>query len=123
VTDLRPVAGRGGESAIALCGTSAPAWLINKLAFRHVAVAFDADTAGDAAAPRLIGDLRSFGAHVESWRPTGVKDWNDLLLLHGADVLGREPAGDQDSDVCEQPVPAADVVDEVTSDAAAADVQ
>jgi Toprim-like len=93
-----------GKSAIALCGTSAPAWLIKKLAFRRAAVAFDADAAGDAAAPRLIGELRSFGAQVERWRPTGVKDWNDLLLLHGAEVLGRDLAEDQTDDVVEQPV-------------------
>ena len=85
-----------GKSAIALCGTNAPAWLMKRLAFRRVAVAFDADAAGDAAAPRVIGDLRSFGAQVERWRPTGVKDWNDLLLLHGADVLGRDLADDED---------------------------
>jgi hypothetical protein len=112
-----------GKSAIALCGTSAPAWLIKKLAFRRVAVAFDADAAGDAAAPRLIGDLRSFGAHVERWRPTGVKDWNDLLLLHGADVLGRDLADDQVDDVVEQPVPPANVAEASGDTAATADVQ
>lgn|GEM_PF-999132 len=100
-----------GRSAIALCGTSAPAWLIKKLAFRRVAVAFDADAAGDAAAPRMIGELRAFGAHVERWRPTGVKDWNDLLLLHGADVLGRDLADDQVDDVVEQLVPPANVAE------------
>jgi len=109
-----------GTPAIALCGTNAPAWLVKKLAFRRVAVAFDADAAGDAAAPRLIGDLRSFGAQVERWRPTGVKDWNDLLLLHGADVLGRDLADDQVDDVVEQPVAAAPA-EEVDKDEASDD--
>ena len=111
-----------GKSAIALCGTNAPAWLVKKLAFRRVAVAFDADAAGDAAAPRVIGDLRSFGAQVERWRPTGVKDWNDLLLLHGADVLGRDLADDQDDLVVEQRVTSADLA-EADEAALAADVQ
>jgi hypothetical protein len=84
--------------------TSAPAWLVRRLAFHRVAVAVDADTTGDAAAPRLMAELRSFGALVERWRPTGAKDWNDLLLTHGAEVLGRDLADDQGQPV-EQPEP------------------
>jgi DNA primase len=98
-------------------GTNAPAWLVKKLAFRQVAVAFDADTAGDAAAPRLIGQLRSFGAQVERWRPMGVKDWNDLLVLHGAEVLGRDLAEDVDDHAQHvEESAAADVVRDVGED-------
>jgi hypothetical protein len=90
-----------GVPAVALCGTSAPAWLPARLAFRSIALALDNDPAGDGAVPKLAAQLASFGAKVERWRPaTGsvfvvedgrsaeqAKDWNDLLRLRGLDAF------------------------------------
>ena len=74
--------------AIALCGTSEPAWVPTVAAFRQVALAFDADAAGDAAAAKLAPLLRSFGAMVERWRPPApAKDWNEVLIDQGKDAL------------------------------------
>lgn len=72
-----------GVPAVALCGTSGPDWLPGRCAFRAVAVALDADDAGDAAAARLTPVLVALGASVERWRPTSGKDWNELLMRHG----------------------------------------
>jgi len=77
-----------GVPATALCGTSEPAWLPQAAAFRRVALAFDADDAGDRAAERLAPLLRSFGATVERWRPpAAAKDWNEVLIDQGKDAL------------------------------------
>jgi DNA primase len=77
-----------GVPAVALCGTSEPAWLPTVAAFRQVVMAFDADAAGDAAAAKLAPVLRSFGATVERWRPPApAKDWNELLIDQGKDAL------------------------------------
>jgi len=72
-----------GVPAIALCGTTGPDWLAAACAFRRVALAFDADGAGDRAAAALAPSLRSFGATVERWRPDGARDWNELLVRRG----------------------------------------
>ena len=77
-----------GVSAIALCGTNAPSWLPQVAAFKRVALAFDADDAGDQAAEKLAPLLRSFGATVERWRPpAAAKDWNEVLIDQGKDAL------------------------------------
>jgi len=76
-----------GVPAVALCGTSGPAWLPQVCAFRAVAVAFDGDAAGDAAAARLTPALVSLGATVERWRPAAGKDWNELLARYGLSTL------------------------------------
>ncbi len=76
-----------GVPAVALCGTSGPAWLAAACAFRRVALALDADAAGDAAATNLTTVLRSLGARVERWRPIGAKDWNAILAEHGLPAL------------------------------------
>lgn len=76
-----------GVPAIAFCGLTAPDWLVEVAAFRNVAIAFDADDAGDAAAVDLCDRLTSFGARVEHWRPVGGKDWNELLMVGGIKSL------------------------------------
>ena len=81
-----------GVPAIALCGTNAPSWLPQTAAFRRVALAFDADTAGQDASDKLATLLRSFGAVVTRWAPPR-KDWNAVLLEDGADALRRWLAG------------------------------
>jgi hypothetical protein len=72
-----------GFPALALGGTSPPQWLAQKCAFRRVALAFDADAAGDAAADKIGASLASFGAVTLRLRPVGAKDWNEFLLRHG----------------------------------------
>ena len=69
-----------GVPAVALCGTSWPEWLPVHCVLRPVALAFDADDAGDTATEKLRPVLTSLGATVERWRPDGGKDWNDALL-------------------------------------------
>ena len=65
-----------------------PSWLAPALAFRRIALAFDADSAGDSATAKAASELRAFGCEVERWRPS-VKDWNEVLLTHGPDTLRR----------------------------------
>lgn len=76
-----------GYPALALCGTSAPDWLPCFCAFRRVALALDADDAGDRAAAQLAVRLRSLGSEVERWRPEGAKDWAEALERDGRDAL------------------------------------
>lgn len=66
--------------AVALCGTNWPDWLPVALAFHTVALAFDADAAGDDAGHRLGPVLASLGARVDRWRPIDAKDWNEALV-------------------------------------------
>lgn len=70
-----------GFTAVALCGTSAPAWIHSALAYRRVYLAFDNDQngAGDNAATALAAALSSCGAPCERLRPEGGKDWNEAL--------------------------------------------
>jgi hypothetical protein len=84
-----------GMPAVALCGTTWPDWLPTALTFRRVAVGLDADATGDAAAHELSAQLRAFGARVERWRPSGVKDWNDALRAHGPQALRAALAEEQ----------------------------
>jgi hypothetical protein len=83
-----------GFEAVALGGTSAPAWIVNALAFKRVYLAFDNDQngAGDAAAAKLAPDLQSFGASVSRLAPpredaAEKSDWNAMLLHIGAPAL------------------------------------
>jgi hypothetical protein len=67
-----------GLPAIALLGTTWPAWLPGALTGRNVALAMDADEAGDDCARKL-------GALLYSWRfrPTAAKDWAELAEWRG----------------------------------------
>jgi len=83
-----------GFEAVALGGTSAPAWIAPALAFKRVYLAFDNDEngAGDKAARELAPDLQSFGASVSRLAPlreddADKSDWNGMLLQHGAPAL------------------------------------
>jgi hypothetical protein len=80
--------------AVALVGTTGPAWLRTAAAFRRVVVALDADAAGDRASDVLLRELAPFVRSAERLRPpagpagamgAGGKDWNDALL---ADYVG-----------------------------------
>lgn len=75
-----------GVPAVALLGTNATDWLAAAVAFKRVALALDADAAGEGKIDRLAAQLGAFGATIERWRPT-AKDWNDVLRQHGAAAL------------------------------------
>lgn len=68
-----------GFAAVALCGTSAPAWMHLACGLKRVVLAFDADDAGDNAAAALAAFLAPYGARCERLRPQGAKDWNEDL--------------------------------------------
>src|SRR4030095_13195124 len=74
-----------GLPAIALLGTAWRAWLPGALVGRNVAIATDADEAGDKCA-------REFGALVASWRlrPEGAKDWAELAEWAGLGEVRRQ---------------------------------
>ena len=79
-----------GIPAVALHRTGAPAWVIRRCAFRRVAVALDADVAGDEGSEKLLAAVQGFGAaawRVRAWPET--KDWADVLTAFGADMLRR----------------------------------
>lgn len=79
-----------GFPAMALCGKSGwPSWLPVRCAFKEVAVAFDADEAGEGGAGQLRPVLESLGARVQRLSPEGetVKDWNEMLQAMGAKEL------------------------------------
>jgi hypothetical protein len=78
-----------GFAAVASVATSIPSWLPNRLAFRKVIVALDADETGDQAAEKHINELRAHGARAVRLRPEGGKDWNDVLLKTGIPELRR----------------------------------
>jgi hypothetical protein len=78
-----------GFAAVASVATSIPSWLPNRLAFRKVMVALDADETGDQAAEKHINELRAHGARAVRLRPEGGKDWNDVLLKTGTSELRR----------------------------------
>lgn len=77
-----------GFPAIALCGTSGPNWLHIACGLRRVALALDADEAGEKASAELERILKPFGARCERLRPKGAKDWNEMILQLGPTVLG-----------------------------------
>lgn len=77
-----------GYPALALCGKDGwPSWLVLKCSFHKVALAFDADEAGDAGAEKLHNALFSLGARPFRMRPEGAKDWNQLLIEQGREHL------------------------------------
>ena len=76
-----------GFPALALCGTSGPSWLHLACGLRRVALAFDADAAGDAAAHAIETQISPFGARCFRLRPDGFKDWNEQLLHNGNEEL------------------------------------
>jgi hypothetical protein len=81
-----------GVPAVALLGTNAPDWLALAVAFKRVALALDADAGGESRIDALAAQLGVFGATVERWRPA-AKDWNDVLLQHGAAALREALTG------------------------------
>ena len=76
-----------GFPALALCGTSGPCWLHIACGLRRVALALDADEAGEKAAAELKSLLTPFGARCERLRPESAKDWNEMLQNQGVHVL------------------------------------
>lgn len=77
-----------GFPALALCGKDGwPQWLPIRCAFKNVALALDADEAGDAGAQKMEGAFASLGAKVQRLRPEGAKDWNAMLLEQGREAL------------------------------------
>lgn len=76
-----------GYPAVALCGTSGPAWMHLACGLRRVLLAFDADEAGDNAAAALAAFLAPYGARCERLRPHKGKDWNEVLQSDDAHVL------------------------------------
>jgi hypothetical protein len=106
-----------GLPAVSLVETRPPAWLTERTFGRRVAVALDADPAGDAAATALLGRLRELGADAFRWRPPavdGVKDWADLVKP-GSGQAGSLPGlvaallGHAESTPSAPPAPAAPV--------------
>lgn len=90
-----------GLPALALVGTSGPAWLPAFVAFKRVLIALDADQEGDAKSKKLAAELGAFGARVARLRPNGMKDWNEALQRLGqvalSEALARLEAGSDDS--------------------------
>ncbi len=76
-----------GFPAIALNGTSGPAWLHLACGLRRVLLAFDADEPGDGATAKLADQLMPYGARCERLRPEGFKDWNEALQVIEAPAL------------------------------------
>lgn len=76
-----------GFPALALCGTSGPAWLHLACGLRNVVLAFDADEPGDRAAEAIAARLDPYGTRCTRLRPEGFKDWNEWLLAQGRGEL------------------------------------
>ncbi len=76
-----------GFPALALCGKDGPDWLARACAFQTVALAFDADDAGDLGAGKLAAQIEMLGAKPFRLRPAGGKDWNELLQEQGREEL------------------------------------
>jgi hypothetical protein len=81
----------GGIPALALMGTSnRPAWLPRTLAGRTVLVATDSDEPGEKAAASITEWLRPLGTICWRLRPTGGKDWNEVLGTVGQATLAAQ---------------------------------
>ena len=80
-----------GVPAMALVGTSAPAWLSRHAALREVLIGLDGDEAGDVAAGKLARQLSTLGARCERLRPS-AKDWADALQQLGREMLSAQLA-------------------------------
>ena len=76
-----------GFPSLALCGKDGPDWLPRACAFQSVALAFDADDAGEGGADKLAALVEPLGAKPFRLRPEGGKDWNELLQIQGRDEL------------------------------------
>lgn len=72
-----------GFPALALGGTSFPAWLPAMIGARPAYLATDNDNAGDGAAQALCNALAASGGKVYRLKPDGAKDWNAYLCAHG----------------------------------------
>jgi DNA primase len=68
-----------GYPAMATFGTQLPKWINRLTWWRRVAIATDADAAGDGAAERWAREIQCRG--VQRLRPERGKDWNDWLRL------------------------------------------
>jgi phage/plasmid primase-like uncharacterized protein len=79
-----------GYPAVALMGCSASDIVAWSCAMRTVAVALDADEAGDQAAAKLMQALAARGCQVFRLRPPDGRDWNDELMTMGPEALGAE---------------------------------
>lgn len=84
-----------GVPALALFGCNLPEWFHRLRSFPRVAIATDADEAGDRAAEKWAARLEAFGACCYRLRPDasicseleGAKDWNGALkLIDAADL-------------------------------------
>lgn len=71
--------------AIALLGTSVADWLPQRLAFKTVLIATDADEPGDAAARTVLKTVGPF-ARCYRLRPP-AKDWNAFLMAEGEEYV------------------------------------
>jgi hypothetical protein len=87
-----------GVPAVALGGTGAPHWLPGACWRTPVALALDADAAGDAGAARLTEQLAPYARDVRRWRPAGAKDWNQLLQEGGREAVVRAVAAGAGAD-------------------------
>jgi hypothetical protein len=76
-----------GYPSIALMGCAASDVVAWSCAMRTVAVALDADDAGDAAAAKLLPVLAAMGCRAIRLRPADDRDWNDMLLELGPEAL------------------------------------
>ena len=76
-----------GFPALALCGTSGPSWFHLACGLRRVALALDADEAGESASTQIAQILQPFGARCERLCPESYKDWNDWLVARGPHEL------------------------------------
>jgi hypothetical protein len=74
-----------GLPAVALLGTSAPAWLAKALHSKHVLLATDADQVGDDCAGRLAAEIST--PRILRLRPQSAKDWAEVLEGLGGDRL------------------------------------
>ena len=79
-----------GYPAIAMFGCDLSDAAAVGCAMRVVAVATDADDAGDSAAQKMMAALAARGARVTRLRPPNGRDWNDMLLSLGIDGLKAE---------------------------------
>ncbi len=76
-----------GVPAIAMIGTTGPAWLAEKLAGKAVMLATDADKAGDEAAMKLKFALQPRTKNIFRLRPLAAKDWAEELEIAGLENL------------------------------------
>jgi len=76
-----------GFPALALCGTDGPRWLHLACGLKNVALAFDADEAGDQATESIERRLQPFGARCRRLCPPQGKDWNEWLQRDGREVM------------------------------------